>query len=321
MKKVFFLGDVALDEYYQADYFPKIKEKIIVHTMPAQMGGSMANAACVFRALGNPTYFLTALNSGAITQRLLKGLNDAGINTDYMVFDDSIPDSKCIIILAEEEHTVFIPTLALEKIEIDEKTFHELCSCDYIYSNFCEVGPLRYQDKGAAKLLDTFRKNGVKLWCDLDCAELSEEEERLFSYLDTAFVNEMGERNLSGRFGENWKQVLFEKGVNLIIVTRAEKGCSVYQGGQPEINVPGVKTRVCDVTGAGDTFGSAFLHAYMHSSDLTLCAEFANYTAARAVTGLGARYGAAAPAVLRDFIEEHGGDPGRYQVFLEEETV
>ena len=53
MKKIFFIGDVALDEYYQADYFPKIKEKIIVHTLPAQMGGSIANAACVFQSMGN----------------------------------------------------------------------------------------------------------------------------------------------------------------------------------------------------------------------------------------------------------------------------
>ncbi|MCI8631544.1 MAG: hypothetical protein HFG67_04620, partial [Firmicutes bacterium] len=81
MKKIFFIGDVALDEYYQADYFPKIKEKIIVHTLPAQMGGSIANAACVFQSMGNAPYFLTALNSGSITQRLLRNLNESGINT------------------------------------------------------------------------------------------------------------------------------------------------------------------------------------------------------------------------------------------------
>ena len=41
-KTVFFIGDVAMDEYYSAPYFPKIKEKILVQTLPAQMGGMIA---------------------------------------------------------------------------------------------------------------------------------------------------------------------------------------------------------------------------------------------------------------------------------------
>ena len=32
-ERVFFVGDVATDEYYQAPYFPSIKEKIIVHAL------------------------------------------------------------------------------------------------------------------------------------------------------------------------------------------------------------------------------------------------------------------------------------------------
>ena len=65
---VFFIGDVALDEYYEAPYFPKIKEKIIVHTLAPQMGGSIANAACVFSGYDRKErpHFMTALNTGSI---------------------------------------------------------------------------------------------------------------------------------------------------------------------------------------------------------------------------------------------------------------
>lgn len=316
MGKIFFIGDVALDEYYQADYFPGLKEKVIVHTMPAQLGGSMANAACVFRKLGNEVSFLTALNSGEITKKLMKGFVDEGINIDHMVYDDTIPDAKCIIILAENEHTVFIPTLALQKIEIREETFEALKESDYIYSNFCEIGPLSYQDMRATEILDILEKQGTKLWVDLDCAELSDEEVKLFPYVDVAFVNEVGEANLQKRFGGEWKETLFKLGVRLIVITRAEEGCSVCENGQKEIRVPGIKAEVQDVTGAGDTFGSSFLHACMRSDDLRLCAEFANYVAARAVTGIGARYGATDTAEISRFIQEHGGDPDKYRIFL-----
>lgn len=57
MKKIFFIGDVALDEYYQADYFPKIKEKIIVHTLPAQMAALLQTRLAVFQSMGNSPVF------------------------------------------------------------------------------------------------------------------------------------------------------------------------------------------------------------------------------------------------------------------------
>ncbi len=316
MSRIFFIGDVSLDEYYQAEYFPKIKEKILVKTLPAQMGGSIANAACVFQSFGNSPYFLTALNSGEITRKLLKGLSEAGINTEYMVFDDKIPDSKCLIILAENEHTVFIPTLGLTEIRITDEAFQALKNCDYLYTNFVEIAPLMYQEKKAPELLDILRQHGVKIWCDLDCAEVSDDEEMLFPYVHTAFLNEQGEQNLAARFGGSWKEKLFDMGLDTLVATKAERGCIVYQKEKEPITVPGIPVEVVDVTGAGDTFGSSFLHAVMHSDDMKLCAEFANFAAARAVTGLGARYGAASAAELRRFIKMHSGEAERYEVFL-----
>jgi len=47
-----FIGDVALDEYYKADYWPTIKDKVLVDALTAVPGGMIANAACVAAALG-----------------------------------------------------------------------------------------------------------------------------------------------------------------------------------------------------------------------------------------------------------------------------
>ena len=40
-----FVGDVALDEYYEVQRFPAVKEKVGTRMLPAQMGGMVANAA------------------------------------------------------------------------------------------------------------------------------------------------------------------------------------------------------------------------------------------------------------------------------------
>ncbi len=91
-----FVGDVALDEYYAADVWPTIKDKAIVRALPAVPGGMIANAACVAAALGMEVKFLAMLNRGAITQLLLQDLQQRGIDTSLVVFDDTLPDAKCM---------------------------------------------------------------------------------------------------------------------------------------------------------------------------------------------------------------------------------
>ncbi len=318
-QKVFFIGDVALDEYYQADYFPKIKEKIIVHTLPSQMGGMIANAASVFASYGMDTSFLTALNSGSLSQELCKELNNKGIDTQFMVWDNSLPDAKTIIILAEDEHTVFIPTMGLEKMEISQEAMEALCSTDYIYSTFCEIKPLYYKKQGCCQILDTIIQNGCKLWCDLDVADIDDSDEVLFEYVDTLFINEAGLQNLSSRIDGNVYEWLFAKGIQLVIVTLAEKGCLVCQPEKENIQIDGIRVPVVDVTGAGDTFCSSFLYAYIMTRDIKISGEFANMAAAHAVTKLGARTGAVGAKKVFQFADTIGKELKSRDLFLAEE--
>ncbi len=310
--KVFFIGDVSLDEYYSADVFPSLADKVIVQTLPTQMGGMIANAACVYAAYDMPACFMTVLNGGAITQRLCKGLEEAGLDIRHMVRDDSLPDSKTIIILAEGEHTVFIPTLNLQHMEITPETLEAIVASRVIYSTFCEIKPIRCGERGAKEILDEAIAAGCRFWCDLDVADISEADDWLFDRIDTLFLNERGFARLTkGKTESVWISQLFGRGIRTVVVTRADKGCRVLTRGDA-FSLPGLSVPVVDVTGAGDTFCASFLFAFTRTDDLHICAEFANYAAARAVSGLGARYGAAGAAAVLDFIEAMGGDRARY---------
>jgi ribokinase len=66
-----FFGDVALDSYYAAPHFPAAGDKIIVEALPAQFGGMVANAAAIYAHYGMPTSFMSQLNSGPLTRKLL----------------------------------------------------------------------------------------------------------------------------------------------------------------------------------------------------------------------------------------------------------
>jgi ribokinase len=315
-----FIGDVALDEYYQADYFPKIKEKIMVNALKPEMGGMIANAASVFasyggRGRGITVTFMAALNSGAISKKLCENLNQIGIETS-IVWDDTLSDSKTIIILAENEHTVFIPTLNLQKFELSEKAYETLTKSNFIYSNIVELKPLQYRGLGVKDIFGSLVKKGVQLWCDIDVADFESTDDYILDFAHTIFMNEMGVEHLKERLNTDVVSWLFQKGVQLVIVTKAENGCSVYSSGGATVNVAGIPVKVKDVTGAGDTFCSSFLYSYIKTNDVTVSAEFANFAAARAVTIQGARSGSVDVKTVIDFIKKHDGNEERFLALL-----
>jgi 1D-myo-inositol 3-kinase len=75
----------------------------------------------------------------------------------------------------------------------------------------------------------------------------------------------------------NWQNL-----VKIIVVTRADRGATVYQGDQ-ECQYPARSTRQVDPTGAGDVFAAAFLIRLTETQDPCQAARFANAAASFSV--------------------------------------
>lgn len=287
MSKVIFIGDVAFDEYYELDKFPKLKDKVLVKSLGKKMGGMIANAACIYNNLAKKDVsFFTALNSSYDSKALVKELNDQGLDTSMMVYDDNLPDAKTLIFLSENEHTVFIPTLGIKSIEIPKKTYENLKTATAIYSTFCEIKPLRYKNMDIYEILNSL--DNTLFFCDLDVADINKEDWQLLQMVDILFVNENGYNNLVKLFKEDFKEKLFEKRLKILIQTKAEKGSTLFTKDKI-INKKAFKTPIVDVTGAGDTFCSSFMYYYLKGKSLEESLEFANAAGSLAVMHMGAR--------------------------------
>jgi sugar/nucleoside kinase (ribokinase family) len=295
-----FIGDVALDEYYVSDHWPKLKEKITVKTLKPEFGGMIANAACVFAALGGNAKFCGVLNSGLLTEMLLGNLNSYNVNTDLVVFDDSLPDSKTIIVLAEGEHTVFIPDMHVEHINLTQEHLDILCSAEFVYTTITELHRLKCHNMNCDGIIDDLHKNGVKILCDLDVGYLDEENEEYYKQLDIAIFNEIGFNKYRGsRSEERAVSDLLSYGTEIVVVTLAENGCSVYTKDR-SFRVSALQVQRTDVTGAGDTFCASFLFAYQKYGNIDMAANFATTAAAICVESQGARSGAVGEKVVID---------------------
>jgi sugar/nucleoside kinase (ribokinase family) len=293
-----FVGDVALDEYYTADYWPTIKDKAIVRALPAVPGGMIANAASVAAALGMQVKFLAMLNRGAITQRLLADLQQRGIDTSLVIFDDTLPDAKCMIFLVQDEHTVIIPTMGITHIEITPAQLDVLAHADVIYSTPVEFDVLRCGEMDHMAIRAYCRAHGAQLVFDLDVDYFKDGDETRYQHLDVVFFNEVGFDSYRGELSmQAAANRLLAYGIAVVVVTQAAQGCMVYTPAQTQ-HVPGFAVDVVDVTGAGDTFGGSFVYARAMGKNLADAARFANATAAICVGGLGARAGAVARHVV-----------------------
>ena len=295
-----FFGDVAQDEYYAASHFPTAGDKVIVEALPTQFGGMVANSAAIFAHYRRPTSFISQLNSGSLTQELLAQLRDVGLNTDYVIFDESVPDSQCIVLVSGDQHVVIIPKLGITHTEITPETFEHIADAEFLVTTLTDARPFRMGDRTAPEVLQAFRERGVKIVMDLDVYNLENHPSGLIEYCDILFMNSLGER----RFTESGNDIEACLAGNAIavIVTRDSDGCELHTAEGVTL-VPGFSVEVVDVTGAGDTFSSSFLFAYSTTESLYEAAEFANAAAALSVGQVGARGGMTTQETVQAFME------------------
>ncbi|MCD6666594.1 carbohydrate kinase family protein [Hydrogenophaga bisanensis] len=101
-----------------------------------------------------------------------------------------------------------------------------------------------------------------------------EELRRFIDQASWVAVNDYEGKMLSDRTGLSLEQIAAK--VKGLVVTLAEHGCDVYEGGAVK-RVPGVKaTEVVDPTGCGDAFRAALLHGLSQAWTLERCAELGN---------------------------------------------
>ncbi|WP_300661932.1 carbohydrate kinase family protein [Hydrogenophaga sp.] len=98
-------------------------------------------------------------------------------------------------------------------------------------------------------------------------------------------VNDYEGKMLSDRTGWSFEDMASR--VRGVIVTLAEHGCEVWEGGQKTV-VPGVKaTQVVDPTGCGDAFRAALLHGLEQGWSLARCADLGNRMGAAKISTRG----------------------------------
>lgn len=297
-----FVGDVALDEFFRPSHWPAAGTKIDLFPIITRTGGMIANAAAVYAGFGETARFLWAMNESRLSDELLADLESHSVDTSLVVRQPGLADSRNIIVLHENEHTVLTPTLGLVSIELAADTLDVLRAARHIYTAIGDLRSLRHAGRSAAQVIDEVRAAGAQLVLDLDVANLQPGDRDLVTRADILLFNRVGfDRFCEGRSGADVIRDLLAGATDIVVVTLGADGCHVTTSDE-DFDVPGLPVQVVDVTGAGDTFGAAFIHALNQAPDVRRAATFANAAAARAVTEVGARAGIASDADVKAYL-------------------
>ncbi|WP_137933056.1 carbohydrate kinase family protein [Mesorhizobium comanense] len=299
----FFIGDLALDEYYTADRWPGPADKGMVNELPPEIGGSIANAAVVHAALGGDTEFISLLNASALSQRLIDDLRANGVGVAHMLTDPAIAESRNLIFLVGGEHIVLTVEMGQQPMWLRPETLKALRRPGFLYLTLYRARRLRcHAGEGVlaqAALLTDLRAHGRRAVFDLDVGGCTDEDLPYLAGADVVIFNQVGFRTAFGhdelsRIAE-WMRAT---GIKWVVRTLAAEGAEACDGSDI-VRVPGYPVDVVDVTGAGDTFGGTLTWCLSQDWPFAEALDFAVAAASRSVTIHGPRGGKASVEEVR----------------------
>jgi 5-dehydro-2-deoxygluconokinase len=302
----------------------------------AYVGGSPTNIAVGAQRLNVKTALLTAVGNDPVGDFILNFLNHEGIETRYIPRKPNARSSAVVLGIEPPDRfpLVFYRDNAADiQLTIDDVIATPIEHCrafEFAGTNlskepsrsatFFAVGQAK---KGSATVffdidfradqwhdVRAFGVNARAVLRNADVALGTEEEILAAMLTDPTRLkikhSQISAPEITGDLGEAIQTIL-ALGPSTLVVKRGAKGATIFQKGQPAMDVPGFPVEIYNILGAGDAFASGLICGYLKGWDWYKSARLGNACGAIVVTRHGcANFMAYEDEVLR-FIEERGG--------------
>ena len=251
------------------------------------LGSSSAILAHNAASLGMRVRFQTLVGDDDFARLALSRLIEAGVETSGAVVDGSVSTGVTILLPhGPVRHSLTylgsISLLTMAHLNLDalKQARHFHLSSLYLQTGL---------HPGLVDLLRSLKSAGLSISIDTNddpSNQWGPPLQEILPFIDLFMPNE-GEicRMAGGCSLDEAMRVLGEK-VQTIVVKRGRQGCRVKHK-ETVFDVPGVPVDPVDTIGAGDSFDSGFLCAYLHGLPLETCARAGNITGALSTLSTG----------------------------------
>lgn len=264
----------------------------------AYLGGAPFNVACHLSKMGIQSSYISAVGSDKLGQEALRIAKRYGLDTSYIMTHLYLPTGKVDVYLDQEgnpKYTIY------ENVAWDRIFLREDLKSDLLRENwdaFC-FGTLAQRTKSNRDLLFNLLSHlscrhvfyDVNLRQNFYQREWIEQSLKFSTILklneeETVILSELLLGKVTSR--QDFCRALFSKyKLKIICITLGERGSLVFDG-YNFYNISGVKIKVKDTVGAGDSYSAAFLFSFLSEASPEESGIFANQVGAFVASQSGA---------------------------------
>ena len=278
--KITVIGSANTEMIFRAPAIPAAGETILGSSFSISPGGRGVNQAIAAARAGGTVVFIGRTGNDIFGDQVIKVLQQEGINTDYLIKDDSLPSGISSIILnARGEPGITVTPGANSNLSENDL----LQAKDAINSADIVLLQLDIPIKTIKFAADFARSSGVRVILNPSPAlPVSNELLKLISILtpDSSQAEILtGIKITDERSAELAGRILLERGFNRVIITLPSKGAMVIDNGGAE-HVPGFRMNTVDTSAANDVFNGNLAVGLAEGKNFYEAVLFANAAAA-----------------------------------------
>ena len=297
--KILVVGSFVMDQIATTSVVPGSGETVLGKSFHKIPGGKGANQAVQAARLGADVTMVGKLGHDANGEELLKACQEAGIHTEYVLYDQKAASGCSVIVLHEQSDAscsnriIVIPGSNMT-ITPEDVAFLEEKIADFDLVMLQLEIPMEVNETvaryAAAKKVPVMLNSAPS-------APLSDE---LLGNLTFISPNEHEAEDITGvhieHHGAVFDQdaafrasaILHGRGVENVLITLGSSG-AVFSGRDGILHHgPCISTHVVDPTAAGDSFIGAFCTGFCCGWSEEELLRFSNHTASLTVSGMGA---------------------------------
>ena len=288
------LGHCTLDHIGVVRRFPEADQKLQLHELSLQGGGSVATALVALARWGVAASFVGKVGGDWRGEHVRKTLQEDGVEVDHLVVDaEAISQFSFIVLESRSGHRHTYVTYGnvgtLSLAEVDPSTILDgagLLHLDTLHLHAALTLARAAQQRQIPVVLKAGEVLGQE---EADVAEL-------VGVCDVLLASERFASRFAGRGElEAMCRALLERGPHTVVITMGDEGSVGMTRHQTHgeagrlLREASYPVEVRDPTGSGDVFGGALIYGVLQDSSLSRSMRLANIAAGLSCQGVGGR--------------------------------
>lgn len=297
MFDVISIGAATVDIFVKSDSFG-VQDQVLTLPYSSKMemssslicsGGGATNSSVALSLLGHKTSCLSLLGNDPLSLYVFQDLKANNVNTDSLIHLNDETTDYSVILVGPDGSRSIVTNRGSTYLKIDHINWENLLSTQWLYITSLE---------GNIELLEQIvgyaSEHQIKISLNPGNRELAHTNRliALLPYIDFLLLNKSESETLTGLTvsDSNYWAKLISYGPKYIGITNGRDGAHILTS-EEKLFSPIINANPIDETGAGDSFGSAFVGGLIHQLKPADALFWAIKNSASVVSHLGAKPG------------------------------